>query len=384
MGLDEIWRSMVICSMEKQKIKILVLSNHDTCIYNIRLETMLAFLDKGYEVILSSPNGSKIEALREMGMSYIETSFNNQGTSVKDDLKLIKHYQNVIRQVKPNVVLTYMIKPNIYGGIAATKEKIPFIANITGLGKALEYDGLMQKITTMLYRYAFRKVACVFFQNQHNLDFFKTRNIAVDKARLLPGSGVNLEKFTPMPYPSEAIISFVFIARVMKEKGIDQYIETAKYIKEKYPNTTFNVCGSSNDEYLPILEKYDREGIIKYHGRVDDMREILKDVHCTIHPSYYPEGMSNVLLESAATERALITTNRPGCGEIVDDGVNGYIVEQENSADLIAKVEQFINLTHEEKISMGEKGRIKVENEFDRNIVVQAYLDEVEKVALKK
>lgn len=362
-----------------EKRKILFLSNHDTCIYNIRLETITAFLTEGYEVIISSPYGDKIEKLKELGCLYVPTEFNNRGTSVRDDLNLIKHYRKVMQQVKPDVVLTYMIKPNIYAGIAAKKEGIPYVANITGLGRALEYPGLMQKITTMLYRTAFKNVSCVFFQNEDNMAFFKERDIAVDKARLLPGSGVNLEKFKLLPYPSDENIGFVFIARIMKEKGIEEYLDAATHIKEKYPNTTFHVCGSADDYYLSKLNEYNEAGTIKYHGKVDDIREVLKDIHCTVHPSYYPEGMSNVLLESAASGRALITTNRPGCGEIVDDNVNGFICESQNSNNLIEKIKKFINMSHEDKIAMGLKGRAKVEAEFDRQIVVDAYLDEVEK-----
>jgi len=370
--------------MENQKIRILFLSNHDTCIYNIRLETITAFLDLGYEVIISSPYGSRIEDLKELGCSYIETEFDNRGTNVKKDLKLIGHYRKVMREVKPHVVLTYMIKPNIYGGIAATKENIPFIANITGLGRALENKGIMQKVTTELYRFAFKKVFCVFFQNEENLNFFKQRKNAIKQSKLLPGSGVNLVKFKPLPYPNPDNISFVFIARIMKEKGIDQYLDAASYIKEKYPNTIFHVCGSVEDDYKSTLEKYDQEGTIVYHGRVNDIQGILKDVHCTIHPTYYPEGMSNVLLESCATARAIITTDRAGCREIVDDGENGFICESKSSADLIAKVELFLSKSYEEKREMGQKGRNKVEKEFDRNIVVKAYLEEVSKVITLK
>ena len=366
--------------MGSKKVKILFLSNHDTCIYNIRLETIQAFLDLDYEVIISSPYGSRIEDLKALGCDYIETKFDNRGTSVKDDLKLISHYRRVMQEIKPDVVLTYMIKPNIYAGIAASKERIPYIANITGLGRALENEGLMQKITTMLYRKAFRNVSCVFFQNQENLEFFKKRSIAVDKAQLLPGSGVNLERFSVMPYPTPDHTSFVFIARVMKEKGIDQYIDTARYIRSKYPNTTFHVCGSCEADYEEKLTAYDQEGIINYHGRVDDIRTILIDVHCTIHPSYYPEGMSNVLLESGASGRVLITTDRAGCGEIVDDGVNGFICEAKNSQNLIEKVEQFLAMSYEGKKAMGLKSRAKIEKEFDRNIVVRHYLEEVARV----
>src|SRR5699024_8742538 len=165
----------------------------------------------------------------------------------------------------------------------------------------------------------------------------------------------------------------------MKEKGIDQYLDAAQYIKNKYPNTEFHVLGYCEEDYEDKLNKMQAEGMIQYHGMVDDVREFHKISHCTIHPTYYPEGMSNVLLESAASGRPIITTNRSGCREIVEDGVNGYVVEQENSQDLINKIEEFLNLSYEEKKEMSLSGRKKVEQEFDRQIVVDAYEEEIQK-----
>ena len=159
----------------------------------------------------------------------------------------------------------------------------------------------------------------------------------------------------------------------MKEKGIDQYLEAAKYIRNKYPNTRFHICGFCEEDYEDILKEYQNQGIIIYHGLLDDVRKILKITHCTIHPTYYPEGMSNVLLESCACARPIITTDRSGCKEIVDDGINGYIIKQKDSNDLIDKIEKFLNLDYEDKKLMGLYARNKVESEFDRNIVVNIY-----------
>jgi len=281
--------------------------------------------------------------------------------------------------IRPDVVLTYTIKPNIYGGIACRLFKAPYIANITGLGTAVENKGMLQKIAIILYRIAFKDIKCVFFQNEENRRFFIDNNIAVGKDRLIPGSGVNLEHFNVLNYPPDDIVEFAFISRIMKEKGIEQYLEAAEYIKNKYPNTRFHVCGFCEEDYQDRLEEMQSKGIIIYHGMLCDVREILKITHCTIHPTYYPEGMSNVLLESAACGRAIITTNRSGCREIVDDGVSGYLVKQKDSIDLIEKIEQFLALSLEDKKRMGLAGRKKVEKEFDRKIVVDAYMEEIEK-----
>ncbi|MFA6808432.1 MAG: glycosyltransferase family 4 protein [Eubacteriales bacterium] len=363
--------------------KVLILVNHDVVIYNFRRELVERLLADGYEVFISSPYGERIDELTAMGCKYIEASIARHGTNVIEELKLISYYKKIIKDVKPDVVLSYTIKPNIYGGMACKSLGIPYIANITGLGTAVEKNGLMQKITIMLYKSAFKKINCVFFQNMENRQFFIDHKIAVDKHRLIPGSGVNLEQFSVLEYPSKKTTEFVFISRIMKEKGIDQYLEAAEYIKNKYPDTQFRICGFCEEAYEDKLKILQDKGIIIYHGMVRDVREILKETHCTIHPTYYPEGMSNVLLESCACARPIITTDRSGCREIVDSGINGYVVEQRNSKDLIEKIEQFLKLSYEEKKQMGLAGRHKIEREFDRQIVVEAYVEEIQRVKEK-
>lgn len=359
--------------------KVLILVNHDVVIYNFRKELVERLLKDGYEVYISSPYGERIDDLASMGCKYIEASISRHGTNIAEELKLISYYKRIIKDVKPDVVLSYTIKPNIYGGMACKVLNVPYIANITGLGSAVENPGIMQKILIILYKIAFKNIHCVFFQNTENRQFFTDKNIALGKHRLVPGSGVNLDYFNVLDYPSDEITEFVFISRIMKEKGIDQYLEAAEYIKNKYPNTRFHICGFCEEEYEEKLNILQDKGIVNYHGMLRDVRDILKKTHCTIHPTYYPEGMSNVLLESAACGRPLITTNRSGCREIVDNGVNGYIIKQQNSKDIIDKIEKFLKLSYEEKESMGLFGRRKIEIEFDRQVVVEAYIDEIEK-----
>lgn len=360
--------------------KVLILVNHDVVIYNFRRELVERLLHDGYKVYISSPYGERIDDLVSMGCVYIEASIDRHGTNVFKELKLISYYKRVIKDIKPNVVLSYTIKPNIYGGMACKSLNIPYIANITGLGTAVENAGIMQKITIMLYKIAFKKINCVFFQNTENMQFFVDNNIVVDRHRLIPGSGVNLEHFQVLDYPSDETIEFVFISRIMKEKGIDQYLEAAEYIRNKYPNTRFHVCGFCEEAYEEKLKKKQEKGIIFYHGMQRDIRIILEKTHCTIHPTYYPEGMSNVLLESAACGRPIITTNRSGCREIVDDEVNGFVIEQTNTIDLINKIERFIGINYEVRKQMGVFGREKVVKEFDRQFVIKDYMKEIEKI----
>lgn len=358
--------------------KILFLVNHDVVIYNFRLELVERFLADGHQVVISSPYGERIDTLVEMGCEYHPIEMSRHGMNPVQEVKLLANYIKLLNKVKPDVVLTYTIKPNIYGGMACALKKVPYVVNITGLGTAVEIDGLVQKITVMLYRMALSRVQTVFFQNEENRQFFIDRKLAMGKHDMLPGSGVNLTRFTPLDYPGDETTEFVFISRIMKEKGADQYLEAAEYIRSKYPNTRFHICGFCEQAYEERLKELQDKGVIIYHGMVRDVRQVIAKTHCTIHPTYYPEGLSNVLLESAACARPLITTNRSGCREVIDNGINGFVVEQKNAKDLIAKIEQFLALPWEQKKAMGLAGRAKVEKEFDRQIVVEKYVAEVE------
>ena len=328
-------------------MKILILSNNDLGLYNFRRELIEKLIELNNKVFISLPQGPKISELEKFGCKYIETAVDRRGINPIKDLKLLFKYIKIIKNIKPDYVLTYTIKPNLYGGIASRIVKVPQIANITGLGTAMENKGVLQKIAIVLHRIALKKVKCCFVQNTENLEFLKKHKIAQDKLKLIPGSGVNLEKFHLLDYPKENDpIEFLFISRTMKEKGIDQYLEMAEHIKNKYPNTEFHILGFCEQEYEQKLQELQAKGIIKYHGRQDNILPYMQNASCIIHPTYYPEGMSNVLLEACACGRAIITTNRAGCREIVDDGINGCIVEEKNSNDLIKKVEKFINLSN--------------------------------------
>lgn len=357
--------------------KVIILANHILGIYSFRRELITSLQEKGYKVYIAAPYHKKKKYFIDKGCIYIETSFDRKGINPFADIKLLFKYFSIINKIKPTAVLTFTIKPNIYGGIICRILKTPYIANITGLGTVVEKKSLLQKITLMLYKVSLQNVNCLFFQNKENQKLFMMKKIALNQHRLIPGSGVNLEYFKILDYPSDERINFLFISRIMKEKGIDLYLEAAEFIKEKYPFTTFNVLGNCEEDYLAKLNKKNREGIIVYHGRQEDVRKYYKDSHCIIHPSYYPEGMSNVLLESAASGRPVITTNRPGCREVVDDEVTGFIVEQKSSTELIDKIENFISLNHNKKRRMGILARKKVEKEFDRKVVVDAYIREL-------
>lgn len=355
---------------------VLLVSNISAGLLNFRHELIETLLKENRVVILATDTG-RVEEAKAMGCEYHEFAMKTHGTNPLAELKLISAYKKKIKEIAPDLVLTYTIKPNIYAGMACASLGIPYVANITGLGTAVENGGAIQKITLPLYKYGLRKAQKVFFQNRTNMEFMVNRGIVKGPHELIPGSGVNLEKYPLLDYPNGDTIDFVFIARIMKEKGIDQYLDAAKAIRERHPETRFHVCGKCDKEYESILKELNDNGTIIYHGRISDVVGMHRVSSCTIHPTYYPEGMSNVLLESCACGRPVITTDRPGCREVVDDGVNGFLIKEKSSQDLIEKVEKFLSFSWEERKAMGMAGRAKVEREFDRQIVIDKYLGEI-------
>lgn len=365
--------------------RVLLLGNSQLVIYKFRKELVTNLVQEGYEVFVSFPSGpfgEGEEISKKMGCHFIETPINRRGKNPIQDIKLFFHYIQILIKVKPDITLGYTVKPDIYGGIACRILKIPFIANITGLGSGLIQKGIIQKIMVLMYKYALKKAECVFFQNQGDKDFFEKEKITLENGVLIPGSGVNIDEYKALKYPhtSENIINLSYIARVMKAKGIDEYLGAAKILKPKYPNVIFNIFGYCEENYKEILASFEKDNYIVYHGLVDDIIEVHKNSHCTILPTYHPEGISNVLLESAACARPIITTNRIGCKETVIDGVSGYLVEEKNISDLVNKIEKFILLSGHEKEYMGIKGRMKIEHEFNRQIVVNEYMKVIEDI----
>ena len=276
--------------------------------------------------------------------------------------------------------MTFTTKPNVFCGIACRKLGIPVIMNITGMGSALGNKGPVQKLLVSLY-----KLACngsnlkrLFFQNDDSMVFFDANCIGDKRVYYrIPGSGVNLDKYHVQSFPNSGTVDFLFVARVMKAKGIEEYIEAAKNVRKTHPEAIFHVLGGCDEEYKELLAEETRKGNIIYHGRVSNIPEFEKLSQCTIQPSYYPEGMSNVILEAAASGRPVITTDHPGCREGVDDGITGYIVPIKDSEALTKSVERFLSLSVSERIEMGICGRKKMEREFDRHIVTNAYLSAI-------
>lgn len=359
---------------------ILIAINLDEGLYNFRAELLRALIDGGYRVHLALPEGDFSDELRGMGCILHYTKLDRRGTNPFKELSLIAAYGRVLGEVRPKVVLTYTIKPNIYMGLSCRARGIPYIATITGLGTAVSGDGPLQKLTKFLYRLALGGARRIFFQNRDNMELFGRLGINTKAHALIPGSGVNLDRFSQMDYPEGGEVSFLFISRIMKEKGIGEYMETAAAVRKKHPEATFRVLGFMEDDYdeRELFQKAVRDGDIIYEGSVPDVRPFLQNAECTLHPSCYPEGMSNVCLESAACGRAVITTDRVGCRDTVIDGESGFIVPEHDAAALTEAVLKFIALPRSERRDMGLRGRQYMEERFDRRLVTKAMLDEID------
>lgn len=362
--------------------KILILGNSIGGLYNFRKELIEELL-KSFQVYYSVPwnnnNMSKYKELNNMGCNYIRSNINRRGTNLFEEYRLFLHYQNIIKNLRPNIILTYTIKPNIYGNIISSKFNIPSIMNITGMGSAIN-TSKFKFFYKKLYSIACKKSNVVFFQNEYNKNYFiKNKLVSQQKAKLLPGSGVNIDRFKyfkPMEKKSSKNIKFIYIGRIMKEKGIKEYIEVSKYIKKKYEFVEFYILGSLEEK------KYESEILdsnIIYLKSKSDIRPIVKEMDCLIHPSYH-EGMSNVMLEAAAMGKPVIASNIPGCKEIVVHEKTGYLFEVKSVKSMVEQIEKFIKLDRKKREVMGLEGRKKIEREFDRKIVVNEYLNIINKL----
>lgn len=372
--------------MSKDKKLIAVLTNNDDDIYCFRKELIEEIINEGYEVLISCPYGEKFELMNHIKYRYDDPYIDRRGTNIVSDMKLFLHYLNLFIRNKPSVILTYTAKPNVYAGIAAYLLGIPVISNVTGFGSVLNESGLKQKLIMNLFRFSFRRSACVMFQNSTNKKLAEESGMVKGESILIPGSGVNTERYPLLPYPDGGNgidgkpVVFNYIGRILHDKGVDDYIEAAKRIKKNYPNTEFNMLGfiePTEIHYEKLLSELEKGNIIRYHGSQKDVKPFIERAHATIHPSTYGEGMSNVLLESASCGRPIISTDNPGCMETFIDGETGFMYHGGDVDALCAQIEKFLSLPAEERKSMGEKGREYIKSNFSRKIVIKEYLKKI-------
>lgn len=353
--------------------KVLILINSSGGLCDFRGEFVEALCAE-YEVWVSIPDDVKEKELVDMGCHIIKTPINRRGINPLEDLKLYRAYDKIMKELRPSLVATYTIKPNIYGGFAAGRRKIPYIATITGLGGAFDRTGVLLKLIVGMYRAGLKRAACVFFQNEENRSIFQNMGIRGKRDRLVMGSGVCLEKHTYEPYPERGETHFLFVGRVMKERGILEYIEAAKHLHSD--RVFFDIMGYCDEDYQALLDNLEKEGVIRQIGFHTQVHEYLAAADAIVVASFH-EGMSNALIEGAATGRPVIASNISGCREAFEEGVTGFGFTPGNPGELIDAMERFLSLSTEERAAMGRRGREKMEREFDRKQVTAAYMEEV-------
>lgn len=367
--------------------KILISINTSWNIINFRLGLLKALQKDGFDIVVLAPKDKYSELFEEQGFQYYEIEMNNKGTNPVEDFKLIISYYKVLKKIKPDLILNYTIKPNIYGTIAASLLNIPTINNIAGLGTLFVKENFVTKIAKYLYKYSQSKAKFIFFQNNEDYDLFIAEKL-VDKNKcgILPGSGVDTNKFVPiLNEKKDDKLRFLLISRMLWDKGVGQYVEVARELKKKYPNIEFQLLGFLDVSNKSAISKeqmdiWVKEGIVNYLGTSDNVKSEISQSDCIVLPSFYREGTPRTLLESASMAKPIITTNNIGCKDVVDHNINGYLCEIKNSKDLEVQIEKMINLSEEERVNMGKKGREKIINQFDETIVIEKYLKEINKI----
>ncbi len=361
---------------------IAIVLNTTWNIYNFRLSLMKFLKKNGYEVIAISPRDEYVEKLNQEGFKWFNLELDNDSTNPIKEFKTIYDFYKIYKKANPDIILQYTIKPNIYGTIAATFLKIPVINNVSGLGTIFINNNLSSKIAKFLYKISFKYPKKVFFQNHHDKELFiKNHLISPTKADVIPGSGIDTKKFKPHIIKKDnKEFKFLFIGRLIREKGIEEYIDAIRDIKKdkKYSYVKFEIVGdfypknpsAISKKYFYSLEK---RGWFEYKGFTDDIKGYIEKADCIVLPSYR-EGLSKTLLEAASMQKPIITTNVPGCKDVVEDGINGFLCQVKNSHDLKEKMIKMLNLPFQKRLQMGKKGREKIITEFSEELVFHKYL----------
>lgn len=354
---------------------VIFLYSYSGFAYNFTKEIVDSYLKNDFKVTIVFPDNEYQEEFIKMGCDVVNIKLSRRGTNVFKDYGLYKSYKKLFKEIKPELVFGFSIKPNIFGAQAAKKYKIPFISRISGLGTSFQKKNHVYYITKFLYKHAFSKIEHVFFENEKNAEIFENSIRYFDNSTIIPGSGVNLEDFIYQPFPTEEEpVKFLFIGRLMREKGIEEYLYTAEVLKNKYGSKVeFHIIGDYEEDYYQRVTNLKNKDIVKYHGLVKDVSSFIAKSHCIVLPSHH-EGMSNALLEAQASGRAVIGSNINGVIETFDNNISGFQFEVGDANDLILKTEEFINMGYDKQKEFGVKGREKMENEFSRQIVIDEYM----------
>lgn len=363
-------------------MRILLTGNSCFKIANFRKGLIHALQSEGHEVLVLAPRDAHAQTLNAMGMSLHELPMNRNGLSPLGEAHLLGRIFAFLWQHRPDVVLAYTIKNNIYAGLACRVLNIPFVPNVTGLGPAFNSNGLLNKVVRCLYRSAFAQASAVFFQNRDDLGvFLRSGLVTKSQTRLLPGSGVDLDMFQVSPIsPDHDGVVFLLVSRMLWDKGVGLFVDAAKVLRRKYPVAHFQLLGpidgDSRSAISPSqIKAWHNTGLINYLGELKDVRPALRAAHCIVLPSWYREGTPRVLLEAAATGRPVITTDMPGCRDAVVEGISGLLCKPQNLDSLVAEMQRFLKMSWPERAALGLAGRARAEAAFDEQIVIRAYLD---------
>ena len=352
--------------------KILIFTNHSYMLYRFRLE-LIQELKKAHEVVVSMPFVGHEDDFKALGIRCIETSVDRRGLNPKTDLQLLLRYWKLLRQEQPDLVITYSIKPNIYAGLCCRAAGIPYCANVQGLGTAFQKPGLAQFVS-ILYRSALKDARTVFFENECNAEAFRKRKITpANQQTVLPGAGINLEHYSYVPYPNHDAVHFLYLGRIMKEKGIDELFAAMQQLNRAYGNRVIlDLVGFYDDDfYQRQVDELVSAGIAVFHGFQTDPLPYYASTDCVVLPSYH-EGMSNVLLEAAAIGRPVITSNIPGCREAVEHEKTGLLCTVKDTKSLYEQMRHMVTIPIAERSAMGQAAHEKMVREFDKRNVVSA------------
>lgn len=383
--------------MTQKKNKIIVIFiNTAWNIYNFRLQLLRELQEQGFRIVAIAPRDRYSDKIEKAGFEYHAINMNNMGTNPVEDLRLIVTLFNLYRKIQPDLALHYTIKPNIYGAIAAKLAGVPVISTITGLGTVFLDDSTSSKLAQLLYRFSLRIPRIVFFQNPHDLDHFvhQRRLVSESIAALLPGSGIDPQRFQPVNYKKQPGRPFVFllIARMLRDKGVVEFVEAAqavlvrnkKRLNQQQGDVEFWLVGSFYSQNPTAIDEktvdeWTQQNEIKYLGETDGVMHVISRSDCVVLPSYR-EGLSRVLLEASSMAKPLITTDVPGCMDVVDDGVNGFLCKVKDIPSLTEQMEKMLYLSESERVEMGKAGRKKVLDEFSEKFVIDKYIDVIKEI----
>lgn len=367
---------------DQNKKTILILANFSAGLYNFYAELLTELL-KEYHVVCSLPDNAKANEIKELGCEVVFSPMSRRGMNPVEDIKLYRNYRKLIKDINPILVIAYTIKPNIYGGLACRSLRKPYLVTVAGLGSVFHNRGkhIIKKLVICLYRTGIKKAACVFFQNVENKAIFEKYKIKGKSSRMVGGAGVNLKKFRMEPYPTDEGFRFLFVGRVMKEKGIDEFLEAAEALHSE--KIRFQILGFCEEDYQKQLDRAEVRGIIDQLGFSPDVRPYYKQASAVVLPSYH-EGLSTVLMEASATGRPVIASDIPGCREVFDEGETGFGLMKGDSESLITALRKFMAVDMPKRALMGRKAREKMGNEFDRDKVVAAYINEINMIVPEK